>query len=441
MGSNWTNQPGILNLRPIMHRVSRSTSVVSQNYADVCQRKRQRTAALQDADALSHAQKTAKRLGVRLSSAAFQPAGKVQVILRRHTRRLLASFCLTLLLYAAGLSSGAAETVLEIEGTRFVVNDKPRFLLGLSYYGGLGAAEDLARKDLEDAQRYGFNWLRVWATWGAFSNDVSAVSTDGRPRQPYLERLKRLVAECDRRGLVLDITLTRGKVSRSSPGGGWVADLASHQRAVETLVGALKPWRNWYLDLANEHDVRDARFVPARELKTLRELVRRLDPGRLVTCSFGGHDLKEEELRENLIGIGLDFLTPHRPRTAESPRQTEAQTRKILAAMDRLGHPAPVHYQEPFRRGYGRWQPTAEDFLTDLRGAIAGGAAGWCFHNGAQNKAPDSQPRRSFDLRDKRLFDQLDREELRLVRGVGKVVAERNKIPDHKPKDASRLSP
>jgi hypothetical protein len=27
-----------------------------------------------------------------------------------------------------------------------------------------------------------------------------------------------------------------------------------------------------------------------------------------------------------------------------------------------------VHYQEPFRQGYGSWEPKAADFLTDLRG-------------------------------------------------------------------------
>jgi hypothetical protein len=358
----------------------------------------------------------------------------------RLTWRWLEILSLTMLLHAAGLSRGAAGTVLAIEGTHFVVDGKPCFLLGLSYYGGLGASEDFIRKDLDDAQRYGFNWLRVWATWAAFGNDVSAVSIEGGQRKPFLEKLKWLVAECDRRGLVVDITLTRGKESRSSPAGGWVADLASHQRAVETLVAALKPQRNWYLDLANEHDVHDTRFVPAAELKTLRELVRRLDPARLVTCSFGGHDLDEQELRESLADIGLDFTTPHRPRTATSPRQTEAQTRAALFAMDRLGHPAPVHYQEPFRRGYGAWQPAAEDFLVDLRGAIAGGAAGWCLHNGAQNGAPASQPRRSFDLRDKRLFDQLDSEELKLVAEVNKAVAERSNIPNHKTNDGRQPS-
>ncbi len=339
----------------------------------------------------------------------------------RSTWGVLEVLGLALWLHATTLAHSAASTVLGTEGTRFVVNGQPRFLLGISYYSGLGASEDSIRKDLDDAQRYGFNWLRVWATWAGFGTDVSAVATDGEPREPFLGKLKWLVADCDRRGVVVDVTLNRRKQSRSSPASGCVTNLASHLRAVERLVAALKPHRNWYLDLANEHDVRDARYVSADELRMLRELVRRLDPLRLVTASFGGHDLDEEEVRRNLADIGLDFLAPHRPRTAVSARQTEAQTRAVLAVMARLGHSVPVHYQEPFRRGYGEWQPAAEDFLIDLRGAVAGGAAGWCFHNGAQNGAPASQPRRSFDLRDKRLFEQLDNEEQSVVAQVAKA--------------------
>jgi len=303
------------------------------------------------------------------------------------------------------------ETKLACEGTRFTLNGKPAFLLGISYYGGLGATEEFIRRDLDDVQRYGFNWLRVWATWTAFDNDVSAVDAQGRPREPFLGKLKGLVAECDRRGLVVDVTLARNKR-------GLLPDYDAHLRAVETVVDALKPHSNWYLDLANERDVRDDRYVSAEELKRLRDRVRRLDPRRLVTASFGGHDLSAEDIRESLLTIGLDFVSPHRPRGPESPGQTEARTRECLGLMKAVGREAPVHYQEPFRRGYQDWEPVAADFLTDLRGAVAGGAAGWCFHNGTQRNAPDQQPRRSFDLRGRRLFDQLDSEERKVVAEV-----------------------
>lgn len=299
----------------------------------------------------------------------------------------------------------AAPTVLGVHETRFTLNDQPTFLLGISYYGALGAPEEFAREDLGDIQRLGFNWLRVWATWGVFGEDVSAVDAQGRPREPFMGRLKWLVAECDRRGLVVDVTLTRGN------GPGHIPSFAAHRGAVETLVNALREHRNWYLDLANERDVADARFVSTEELRSLRELVRQLDPQRLVTASFGGHDLGEAQVRDALITAGLDFLSPHRPRHAGSPAQTADKTREVLAVAQALGRIAPVHYQEPFRRGYADWEPLAADFLTDLRGAVSGGAAGWCLHNGSERGVSDGEPRRSFDLRTRRLFDQLDEEE------------------------------
>src|SRR4029079_13650615 len=100
------------------------------------------------------------------------------------------------------------------------------------------------------------------------------------PREPYLGRLKALVAECDRRGVVVDITLTRGA------GSGHIPDLPAHRRAFEVIVTALKAHRNWYLDLANERDVRDARFVSIDELKTLRADVRRVDATPTRSQSF-----------------------------------------------------------------------------------------------------------------------------------------------------------
>jgi hypothetical protein len=312
----------------------------------------------------------------------------------------------------------AKSTVLGIGNSRFTLNGKPTFLLGISYYGGLGATEEFVRRDLDELGRLGFNWIRVWATWSAFGEDVSAIDTAGAPREQFLSRLKWLAAECDRRGIVVDVTLNRQKEST----GGGLADFSAHQRAVETLVKALREHRNWYLDLANERDVRDARYVPPEELKQLRDLVRRFDPKRLVTASFGGHDLEKDNIREALVTIGLDFLAPHRPRGADSPAQTEAKTRKALADIKSLGRQAPCHYQEPFRRGYAGWEPTAEDFLTDLRGAVAGGAAGWCFHNGSTRGADGGRPRRSFDLRQQRLFDQLDGEEQKVVEHAAEVV-------------------
>lgn len=301
-------------------------------------------------------------------------------------------------------------TELGVKGTQFTINGKLTFLLGISYYGALGAPKEFILRDLDDIQRYGFNWLRVWATWSAFGKDVSAVDAEGNPREPFLSKLCWLVTECDKRGLIVDITLSRGKHLQT---------LNAHLRAVRTLVNALKEFRNWYLDLANESNIRDDRFVSVSELKALRDEVKRLDPKRLVTASFAG-DMSREDLREYLLTIQVDFLAIHRPRHANSPRETGEWTRRYLRWMEEFGRVVPVHYQEPFRRGYTKgWEPIAKDFWTDLTEAYKSGAAGWCFHNGDQrHNLPNRTPRRSFDMSERRLFEQLDEEEWAFLKWI-----------------------
>ncbi len=343
--------------------------------------------------------------------------------------------CLAATLLAAGLATGPPAprglaggatgpvTRLGADGTRFTLIGRPAFLFGVSYYGALGASDETVRRDLADLKKHGFNWLRVWATWAAFGEDVSAVDADGKPREPFLKRLEHLVAACDEQGVVVDVTLSRGN---GSTGPARLQTLEAHRRAVATLVTALKAHRNWYLDLANERNIKDKRFTSFADLKELREVVRKLDPHRLVTASHAG-DVSRADLGEYLTTVRVDFLSPHRPRTAESPGQTEARSKEYLAWMKELGREVPLHYQEPFRRGFGKWQPRAEDYVTDLKGALAGGAAGWCWHNGDNRAAKDGQPRRSFDLRGKRLFAQLDEEEGRALPLLSRVIAEAGK--------------
>jgi len=289
----------------------------------------------------------------------------------------------------------ALGVTLGTDGTAFTIDGERRFLLGASYYGALGAPDEFIDRDLDDLSRRGFNWIRVWATWEAFENDVSAVNRDGAAREPYLSRLKSVIEKAGRRGMVVDVTLSRGRL---------LSDQAAHLEAVSTLARALAPFRNVYFDLANERDVGDARFVSFEELRALRDRVKAIDPRRLVTASGG---IEGEALRRYLLEAQVDFVCPHRSRQAGSPQETAQATVDALAAMKGLGRVVPIHYQEPFRRGYGAWQPALEDFVTDLRGAKLGGAAGWCFHNGSDR---DGGRRRSFDMRPEygRLMDQLD---------------------------------
>jgi hypothetical protein len=315
-----------------------------------------------------------------------------------------------------------ADTVLGIQEDKFTLNGNPAFLLGFSYYGALGGDDKTVRADLDAMQKVGVNWIRVWATWAAFDNDVSAVDVQGRPRDMYLKKLGALVAECDRRGMVMDVTLSRGN---GVTGPKRLQTLDAHERAVTALVERLKSRRNWYLDLGNERNIKDARFVSFAELKTLRALVKKLDPERLVTASSAG-DISQGDIKAYLE-TGIDFLSPHRPRQAKSAAQTEAMTRSYRTWLKEAGRVVPVHYQEPFRRGFGKYDPSAEDFWTDLQGARRGGAAGWCFHNGDQRAQNDGRPRRSFDLRAGELFEQLDEVERAFLERLNDEVCRRRK--------------
>src|SRR5947207_13553405 len=119
-----------------------------------------------------------------------------------------ATFCLVAYLSSIELPIVAAEkggiTTLGIAGERFTVNGKPTFLLGFSYYGALGAPEEFIRKDLDDFQQRHFNWLRIFATWNVFGTNISVVDRSGNARQAFMGRLKSLVEDCDRRGLIVD---------------------------------------------------------------------------------------------------------------------------------------------------------------------------------------------------------------------------------------------
>jgi hypothetical protein len=109
-----------------------------------------------------------------------------------------------------------------------------------------------------------------------------------------LKKLQRLVALCDAQEFVADGTLSRGN---GSSGRARLQTLKAHCRAVETLVMALKAHGNWYLDLANERNIRDRRFTSFADLKELWQFVRKVDAHRLVTASHAG-DISRADLNE-----------------------------------------------------------------------------------------------------------------------------------------------
>jgi hypothetical protein len=321
-----------------------------------------------------------------------------------------------LLLVTALVAGPASAHRLGIEGTRFTIDGQPKFLLGISYYGGLAAPAEAVERDLDDLAAAGFNWIRLWATWAYDGHDVSAVDPQGNAREPYLGRLKALLTACDRRGMVVDVTLERHSGGLTNI----LRDHAGHLRAAETLARELKPWRNAYFDLGNERSLK-VTFVSYEECGAIADAVRAIDPDRLVTASDVG-EITADKVRDYLQVAKVDFIAPHRPRNSASARANGDRCRETLKLLADYGRLVPVHYQEPFRRDFYDFQPEVDDFMADLDGAMAGGAAGWCLHNGSVRgpNEGDGRPRRSFDLRpaEGRLMDQLDEVEREVVRRI-----------------------
>jgi hypothetical protein len=302
----------------------------------------------------------------------------------------------------------------------FTLDGKETFLTGASYYGALSAADpEYWEQDMHDMARDGLNWIRVWAYWklpGEDGKNVSAMKRDGSIREAWAKRLEDLVAMCDRLGFVVDVTLFR----EAKPDGVAPADFKSHRRACVNIARRLLPYRNVYIDIANERDVGDARYVSLEECGKLIRAIKSVDPKRLCTASC--RPVSAGQMKEILEVAEVDFITPHLCRDKGCPEKTEATVEEYHEWMKSAGKTVPVHLQEPFRRGYGRYEPNTGDFLTDLKGAIEGGAAGWCFHNGAQQGQP---PYRSFSLTasDGRLYKQLDDAEIEVMTRIKEVLS------------------
>jgi hypothetical protein len=68
---------------------------------------------------------------------------------------------IVLLVIMATSVVATAGTELGVKDTKFTVNGKPTFLLGISFYGAPGSSKNFILKDLDDMQKYGFNWFRL----------------------------------------------------------------------------------------------------------------------------------------------------------------------------------------------------------------------------------------------------------------------------------------
>ena len=257
----------------------------------------------------------------------------------------ISGLVLVILLVSVPLSAQVADRevghTLTISGTRFLMDGKPFPYAGLSFFNAIYNPtfnRDTATRQqwLKKFREYGINVLRVWCQWdnGDTFVDAGDASTlfvpDGTLRAQHLATLKAILADAERVGMCLEITLFAQESFLRNIHLGPPAD----ERAVAALTQELAGFRNATFQIWNEHS--DPR-VPI-----LVDLIHRLDPGRLVTNSPG----YDGDLGNDADNRRLDYLTPH---TSRSGRPWEIAPREIALLLARFGKP--VVDDEPARNG------------------------------------------------------------------------------------------
>jgi len=324
------------------------------------------------------------------------------------------------LLGTSGSAAYAVTLGISPDGRFFTLDGVPTYLNGVSYYGAQTITTASYRtSDLDDMVADGFNWIRVWGYWtnAVTSEDVSVLTYDGYSRSTYMNRLKTLITECNNRGIIVDVSLNRDAY------GTWVGarTQAQHLKAVQTLATELLSYRNVYIDISNERDVGDGRYVSLSECGALINAIKAIDPTRLCTAS--STPTSQSQLSDFKNTAKMDFISPHLCRDSSCPAATLGTVNNYSSWMDNLGWRIPIHLQEPFRRGYSTsFNPLEDDFLRDCSGGKLAGAAGWCLHNGDNF---DAAPYRSFTMDNARgrLYAQWESAETNVTNQVSALIA------------------
>jgi hypothetical protein len=306
-----------------------------------------------------------------------------------------AAIALTLLVFAT--SSGAQ--TLGVDGARFTIDGRPKFLLFVSYFDGLrrAAASD-GRGDVDTdfayLRRAGFDGVRLMANWqyacgGGPADDQKLLAGDGTINEAIWPVFIRFLERAANHGLVVDVTFTRETYGAPIP-------VADYQKGLVSVVRRLVDeggHRHVLFDIQNEYPLHG--LTPG-DVRGILKAVRQADPGRIVTASGGGTDILDDP--EMSVVAYHDARDDDWYEAAAARRQlgaVRAQTEKGTANK-------PIYLQEPmpFRKfhpacGHGEW-PRSGFARRAASAARQAGAAAWTFHT-----------RQSFDLRTRTLVEIL----------------------------------
>lgn len=235
-----------------------------------------------------------------------------------------------------------AQSTLAIKDTRFLLNGQPFPFTGVSFFNSIynpefGKDRQKRLEWMDKLQAYGINVFRIWAQWDNDRGFADACSTcslyerNGQLRTGHLETLKKIVADADEKGIVIELVL----FSHESLPKYEDLGITNAETAVKSLTNELRPYRNLIFQIWNEHSDRVLDFL---------KIIKEIDQNRIVTNSPGFAGNLGDPKQNN----ALDYLSPHTSRQNVG-RHWEVGPREIEYLLHR--YKKPVVDDEPARNG------------------------------------------------------------------------------------------
>src|SRR5262245_52278278 len=127
-----------------------------------------------------------------------RPGGRMNTLIRRRLPRLV------LILVLLGIPVAADAQRLTIQGDRFAIDDKPKFLVFISYFAAMNAINPTA--DLKYVKSKGFDGVRIWPNLN--TGPLQLMRADGTLRPDGLSTLRFILDRAREERLVVDVSFT-----------------------------------------------------------------------------------------------------------------------------------------------------------------------------------------------------------------------------------------
>jgi hypothetical protein len=333
----------------------------------------------------------------------------MEILIRRSLPRLV------FILLALCWSSAAHAQRLSIQGDRFAIDDKPRFLVFISYFAAMNAVNPTA--DLKYLKSKGFDAVRIWPNLN--TGPIQLMRRDGSLRPDGLSTLKFILDRARDERLVVDVSFTAEHV----PG----LDAARFRDGILATTAELRDYDNILFDIQNETNVYGpfGRPLGAGDVMSIRAGIKSIHSGRIVTASISSNDTAAFT-SDYAARTGLDVTAYHDPRTSQF--HTPQHVQQIVGDLKRNGKPAYLQEPMPTQYIYFPASYSSENYRNQMINAKLTGAAAWCFHTNIQGDRPDAlfqnlienepEPERAF------VNALLPRINLQTSNGINFVVAE-----------------